>query len=83
VVKTRLQRALVRTIDHDHEWRNMSCCMPRQNCGNRKEWTSLRSSSVPLLSIYGLITPLGNCNFLDELYHTCVMTTTQRLDVCP
>ena len=83
VVKTRLQRGLIRTLDHFHGWRNMSCCMDRQNCHTRADWVPLRNSRVPLLSLYGLITPLGNSNFLDEIYHTCTMTTTERLEFCP
>jgi len=83
VVKMRLKRGLVRTVDHDHGWRNMSCCMQRQNCRHRKDWIPLLNPAVPLLSIYGLITPLGNSNFLDEVYHSCSMTLSERLEFCP
>eukprot|EP00603_Paraphysomonas_imperforata_P007358 CAMPEP_0114422952 /NCGR_PEP_ID=MMETSP0103-20121206/5885_1 /TAXON_ID=37642 ORGANISM="Paraphysomonas imperforata, Strain PA2" /NCGR_SAMPLE_ID=MMETSP0103 /ASSEMBLY_ACC=CAM_ASM_000201 /LENGTH=371 /DNA_ID=CAMNT_0001591573 /DNA_START=88 /DNA_END=1203 /DNA_ORIENTATION=+ len=68
--------------DVDHSWYNMSCCLPRQNCKNRKGWTSVKSESVPIVSAYGLLTPLGNTNFLDEVYRFCTMMES-RVDVCP
>ena len=61
-----------------------SCCMKRQNCNDRKSWLSVKDSQVPVINYYGIITPLGNINFLDETYRTCSMSN--YLDVysyCP
>ncbi len=69
----------------DHKlntWKNMSCCMPRQNCDNRLDWGSIKTHKAPVLSIYDISVPLGNANFLQELYHGCVLHN-QLLDVCP
>ena len=69
IVSQKLKRSLVNAgQDSFHSWHNMSCCLPRQNCRNRKGWTSVKSEKVPIVSAYGLLTPLGNTNFLDEVY---------------
>ena len=57
--------------------------MPRQNCKIRTGWLSVKSPEVPVVNIYGLLTPLGNCNFLDERYHTCTIIPDRRIDACP
>jgi hypothetical protein len=57
-----------------NDWRDLSCCMPRQNCLDRKGWVGLgEREQVPLMNYSGMIIPLGNSNFLDEIYRTCVM----------
>lgn len=83
IVKKKLHKTWVNLDeDPDHSWHNMSCCLPRQNCKNRKGWTSVKSEKVQIVSAYGLLTPLGNTNFLDELYRYCNMMDS-RVDVCP
>jgi len=65
--------------NHNHHHHNYihhlfnSCCMKRQNCNDRKSWLSVKDSMVPIINYYGIITPLGNINFLDETYRTCSM----------
>lgn len=49
------------------------CCMPRQNCVERKTWVPLRHNSVPVLRVHGLAVPLGNSNFHLETYRPCSM----------
>lgn len=61
---------------------NMSCCMPRQNCVERKTWKHLSDPAVPIINYYGLYVPLGNVNFLDEKYRTCTLTPYVG-DYCP
>jgi hypothetical protein len=60
-----------------------SCCLPRQNCKSRASWVPLRDPSVPLVNLFGLQVPLGNCNFLGEEYRACEMNLDRRLDYCP
>lgn len=69
------------TFRYDYDY--ISCCMPRQNCKVREGWLPVRSPDVPVINIYGLYTPLGNSNFLDERYHTCQIFPDRRVDVCP
>lgn len=54
-------------------WMNQSCCLPRQNCVERASWVSLKQSTVPVINYYGLKVPLGNSNFLDEVYRACTL----------
>ena len=60
----------------------MSCCMPRQNCVERKTWVSVKNQSAPIVNVYGLQVALGNLNFFEEKLRACVMHST-RLSVCP
>lgn len=62
-------------------WMNQSCCMPRQNCGERKSWRPLRDDAVPVVDYHGLNIPLGNVNFLDESYRYCALGAFT--EVCP
>ncbi len=62
-------------------WMNQSCCMPRQNCGERKSWKPLRDDAVPVVNYHGLNIPLGNVNFLDESYRYCKLGSF--VDICP
>lgn len=59
------------SVDTLNDWRNMRCCMPRQNCLDRNTWVSIASPSVPLVNYSGLIVPLGNADFLMERYRSC------------
>ena len=52
----------------------LSCCMPRQNCGERKSWKNIKDTAVPIVNIYGLYVPLGNVNFLEEKYRYCTLS---------
>ena len=63
-------------------WQNMSCCLPRQNCNTRKHWVHLKNPKVPILTYLGIEIPLGNANFLDEIYRYCSLTPN-RIDICP
>ncbi len=71
---------------------DLSCCLPRQRCENRDSWVSIRdvegknntataSYPVPILSLFGLYTAMGNANFLDEKYHSCKMSN-ERVERC-
>ena len=71
----------VETIENN-AWMEQSCCMPRQNCEERKTWKPIADPSVPVVNYYGLYIPLGNVNFLDELYRTCTLTSYIG-DYCP
>lgn len=74
------KRAVVRLPDL--QWLNMSCCLPRQRCTERKSWIHISNSSMPILSVYGLQVALGNANFHKETYRACALSKT-RLDICP
>ena len=65
----------------ENAWMNQSCCLPRQNCGERKSWKSIREPEVPVIDYYGLNVPLGNVNFLDESYRYC--TLGGYTEICP
>jgi hypothetical protein len=54
-----------------NDWRDMSCCMPRQNCGDRNSWKHASDPKLSLLNYSGIMIPLGNSNFLLETYHHC------------
>lgn len=68
------QRELA-TIKKPNAWMGQSCCIQRQNCMDRKTWVSLKDSKVPIINYYGLYIPLGNVNFLDEMYRSCDMSS--------
>ncbi len=55
------------------DWMDLSCCLPRQNCVERKEWVHVSNTSLPVLNIYGIQVPLGNSNFHAESYRGCVL----------
>ena len=59
---------------HDGAWADQSCCMPRQNCQERKTWVPIANSSVPIINYYGLYVPLGNVNFLAESFRACTLS---------
>ena len=63
-------------------WTNMSCCLPRQNCVSRKRWVHLKNAKVPIVNYLGIEVPLGNSNFLDEIYRPCRLSS-ERVDICP
>ena len=58
----------------DGAWAQQSCCMPRQNCQERKSWLPVTDTKVPFINYYGLYVPLGNVNFLAESYRYCSLT---------
>eukprot|EP01032_Pedospumella_encystans_P009104 gene9104-10749_t len=58
----------------DGAWAQQSCCMPRQNCQERKSWLPVGDTKVPFINYYGLYVPLGNVNFLAESYRYCSLT---------
>lgn len=61
-----------------NEWMRQSCCLPRQNCVERKSWVPLADPSVSVINYYGLLVPLGNVNFL-RFGHRAVLTISRRL----
>ena len=82
-----IQEVHNRTVDimeghvNRNDWMKQSCCMPRQNCGERKSWRSIKDDNVPIINYYGLYVPLGNVNFLDEKYRFCSLDS--YTDICP
>jgi hypothetical protein len=62
-------------------WDSKSCCLARQNCVSRKRWVYIKSSAVVALNYMGMEIPLGNVNFLDEMYRHCKLT--DALEICP
>jgi hypothetical protein len=61
-----------KTIDKTpNTWMKQSCCLPRQNCGERKSWKGVADPSVAVMNYYGLYVPLGNVNYLGEQYRAC------------
>jgi hypothetical protein len=70
------------SLQHQTSWeQEMSCCMERQNCKDRKTWVKIYDPKVAVLNYLGLYVPLGNVNFLDEKYRSCVMGPYQ--EICP
>jgi hypothetical protein len=65
------------------DWLNMSCCMPRQNCKDRKTWISVRDTNVNILNIFGLQVPLGNMNFHEEKLRSCTLKNDGGNQICP
>jgi hypothetical protein len=75
-----------RTVNHKErpfDWKTMNCCIERQNCGDRKSWISVKNDSVPIVNVYGLWCPLGNSNFHEEKYRTCVLNKEGGWPYCP
>jgi hypothetical protein len=66
----------------ENAWMSQSCCMPRQNCQERKSWVSIADARVPVINYYGLYVPLGNVNFLAESYRACSLSEYIP-DYCP
>jgi hypothetical protein len=70
-----------------NDWRDLSCCMPRQNCIERVTWVPIaKKETVPLLNYSGIIVPLGNSNYLLESYRSCTMMPKQldgETSFCP
>lgn len=69
-VMAEAHKRTISTIE-DGAWTTQSCCMPRQNCGERKSWLPVADPKVPVINYYGLYVPLGNVNFLAESYRYC------------
>ena len=65
------------------DWRNMNCCLRRQNCYDRHEWVKVKNDSVAIVSVYGIITPLGNANFHAETYRHCTLYRQGQVEICP
>ena len=68
---------------HGDDWRDSSCCLPRQNCIERKTWKHIsNSSAVPVVNVYGIQVPLGNTHFRIESYRGCNFNTNKE-ETCP
>lgn len=66
-----------------YDWLDMSCCLPRQHCEDRKNWIHISKDNVSILNIYGIQVPLGNSNFHAETYRTCKLDLIGGIDECP
>ncbi len=66
----------------ENVWMNQSCCLPRQNCVERKTWLPIKDKRVPIINYHGLYVPLGNVNFLDEQFRSCKLSPYVG-DYCP
>ena len=56
------------------DWTDMNCCLPLQNCQERKSWILITNASVPIVNIFGLQVGLGNLNFHEESFRACHLT---------
>lgn len=65
-----------------NKWMQQSCCLPRQNCQERKTWQPLSHESIPVINYYGLYVPLGNVNFLTESFRGCKLGPYEN-EFCP
>ena len=65
------------------DWKTMNCCMRRQNCWDRLEWIKVSNYTVPVVSVYGIVTPLGNSNFHAEDYRYCTLYQRGGVNICP
>jgi hypothetical protein len=65
------------------DWVDMNCCLPRQNCVDRKGWLNFKDEKVPILNVFGLQVALGNVNFHLESYRQCDLNVLGGLDFCP
>lgn len=71
------------SLFHPFDWYDMNCCLPRQNCRDRKTWLKVSNETIPILNIYGLQVPLGNTNFHEETYRGCQLYPLGGLSFCP
>ena len=55
------------------DWVDMNCCLPLQNCDERKTWVSIKNTSVYVINVFGLSVALGNINFHEEKFRACVL----------
>lgn len=51
-----------------------SCCLPRQNCAFRNDWVSPRNAALPIVSLFGVPTALGNAHFNAQSFRACVLS---------
>lgn len=69
------------------QWMDMTCCLPRQHCTERKNWVHFSDAkNLSLLNIYGIQVPLGNANFHAETYRACTLRTksgNESENICP
>jgi hypothetical protein len=64
-------------------WGGSSCCLPRQNCIERRSWKHVSNkSAIPIASIYGIQVPLGNSHYRIESYRGCKWKNN-RVAQCP
>ena len=65
------------------DWEAMNCCLRRQNCWDRREWVKVKNDTVPVVSVYGILAPLGNANFHAETYRYCRLYREGGQHICP
>ena len=53
------------------QWKNVKCCLQRQNCVDRKQWAHIGQTQIPIVRIHDLDVALGNANFHKEWYRGC------------
>ena len=84
VLKYRHKREPINLHNGPYDWMDMTCCMPRQNCRERKQWLHVSNVSVSSINVYGLEVPLGNNNFHAETYRACVLSESSSPHMyCP
>ena len=84
VLKYRHNREPSNISNGPYDWMDMTCCIPRQNCQERKNWIPVGNNSVPSINVYGLEVPLGNNNFHAESYRACVLSESSSPHMyCP
>lgn len=84
VLKYRHKREPSNASNGPYDWMDMTCCMPRQNCRERKDWMHVGNTSVPAVNIYGLEVPLGNNDFHAERYRACTLSESSSPHMyCP
>ena len=61
-----------------------SCCLPRQQCVERKSWVKIGDPKIPFVVLDGMLVALGNANFRDETFRVCSFNTSKSTDrACP
>lgn len=66
------------------DWMNSSCCMERTNClGDRSSWVHISNSKVAVVKVFNLYVALGNSNFLQQHFRSCVLTENAKVQLCP
>ena len=74
----------IAAVDAPFDWQDMQCCLTRQFCTDRAEWTHVSNvSTVPVVQIYHIQVPLGNADFHRESYRGCRLRPSNEVGFCP
>lgn len=63
--------AVIKSTSKNYGWKDVMCCIPKQNCLSRDDWVEVFDQSVQFVDIYGLYVALGNSDFHKSTYRTC------------